>query len=107
MKLYIPDIGDIIKLTESWTFNLHHEYRNADVLKLFGADVDTNYGNADEYTTVSFPTGTELKVQRVYLRKGAGGYSSLTFSIFKSDQTKKKLKFWAKLKDVNNRKSVV
>lgn len=28
MNLYIPEIGDKIKLTEDWTFDLYHEDRN-------------------------------------------------------------------------------
>lgn len=28
MKLYIPELGDMIKLTEDWTFDLYHETRN-------------------------------------------------------------------------------
>ena len=35
MRMYIPQIGDVIKLMEDWEFNLHHENRNKDLLVEF------------------------------------------------------------------------
>lgn len=36
MKLYIPEIGDHLRLTQDWTFTLHGEGRNAKLASLFG-----------------------------------------------------------------------
>jgi hypothetical protein len=67
--------------------------------------------------SVTLPAGTILKVDRIYIRKGQGDYSSITFfaeglgetivpasgqvSARQYDAKKKKLRFWAKLSDVN------
>lgn len=50
----------------------------------------------------TFPVGTILKVDRIYIRKGAGmsEYSSLSFYATLPGQ-KKKFRFFAKLNDVN------
>lgn len=36
MQLYVPEIGDEIRLTNDWTFELHAEYRNEQLAALFG-----------------------------------------------------------------------
>lgn len=36
MKLYVPEIGDIITLKEDWTFDLHAESRNEQLGEHFG-----------------------------------------------------------------------
>lgn len=36
MQLYVPEIGDEIRLTNDWTFELHAEYRNEQLAGLFG-----------------------------------------------------------------------
>lgn len=61
---------------------------------------------------ITLPAGTELTVDRVYIRKGAGDYSSLSFYIAdtplmalkpagKGGFKKGRRRFWAKLADVN------
>lgn len=58
----------------------------------------------------TLPKGTELKIDRIYVRKGKSDYSSLTFNIVntthpflvdKKGKKKGKLRFWATLDDVN------
>lgn len=62
---------------------------------------------ATEAEEVVLPRETQLKVDRIYIRKGASDYSSITFYIMKSPLFEKKTKskskgrFWAKLDDVN------
>lgn len=46
------------------------------------------------------PKGTELKVSRIYIRQGASSYSSVTFYA-KLPGSKKSIRFFAKLRDVN------
>ena len=36
MQLYVPEIGDEIRLTNDWTFELHAEYRNEQLAALLG-----------------------------------------------------------------------
>lgn len=98
MKLFIPDIGDVIKLSAPWTFNLHYEYRCNDLLEHFGFKNNTKTSN--DFEKVTLPVDTELKVDRIYIRKGAGSFSSLTFYA-QIPGVKGKFKFWAKLRDVN------
>lgn len=54
---------------------------------------------------VTLPTGTVLKVDRIYIRRNSREYDSLTFTIKETIAPelvgKKKLRFWAKLHDVN------
>lgn len=69
--------------------------------------------NANDNVPLTLPAGTVLTVDRIYIRKGQGDYSSLTFYIAETshptltrDKTAKGFKkgrkrFWAKLHDVN------
>jgi hypothetical protein len=63
---------------------------------------------------ITLPKNTELKVDRVFIRKGASDYSSITFNISKTDisfltsqrdggtmKKGRKRRFWVKLKDAN------
>lgn len=68
MKMYVPEIGDHVVLTEDWNFILHPESRNQDLGKFFGYsqhwegwindealppmrdfDYKVNYPNYDDY----------------------------------------------------------
>jgi hypothetical protein len=167
MRLWIPDIGDKLRLTEDWTFTLWHAGRNGAIWQALDLDkhpiaIAAAKTRADlwerikvsekqmvrkrstqpwmgfiyEWPTpeleaeskelrasfdalsevsipVTFPKSTELTVDRVYIRKGASEFSSLTFFI--GDSPMKELmpvkkggswpsgqrRFWAKLADVN------
>lgn len=127
-KLYIPEIGDEIVLEQPWSFTLYnpqYESRNNDLLEALcektaelkhysGASFDPIRYTYPEENTVTLPEGTKLKVDRIYIRKGASDYSSLSF--FVTDTSHPKLqpsktvgrgfkkgrkRFWAKLSDVN------
>jgi hypothetical protein len=57
-------------------------------------------------TEVTLPAGTELRVERVYIRLGSyAAYNSITFRVTKSnpDPKLRGARFWAKLKDINGR----
>lgn len=47
---------------------------------------------------VTFPRGTVLEIDRIYIRKNAAEFSSVTFKIREKNKV---LRFWAKLEDVN------
>lgn len=57
-----------------------------------------------EFTNVTLEKGTVLIVDRIYIRKGASGWSSISFFVNEvvHNNKKGKLRFWAKLDDVNN-----
>ena len=139
--MFIPEIGSKIKLTKDWTFMLYAEYRNKrffetlgpqEALKLktktvaqqyYGTEVDAtgkltqraDFTSKVYLTTIS--KNSILQVDRIYIRKGIEGFSSITFLLLdtsdprfaksdkmvpfsKSKQTSK-ARFWAKLEDVN------
>lgn len=76
-KVQIPSVGDVLVLDKPWTFRLFHEYRNETLLALFGQP-DT-MADRKGHTVVTLPRGTELRVDRIYIRKGVKDYDSLTF----------------------------
>lgn len=97
----IPAIGDVVRLASDWKFRLFEEGRNATMLSEIRS-VQTNKWIADSrYWQVTIPAGTELKVDRVYVRAGQrnANYNSVTF---RTRYNGKSVRFWAKLKDVNN-----
>lgn len=54
------------------------------------------------FATVTLPKGTILTTDRIYIRKGISEYSSITFLIRETSIPHKgKIRFWAKLADVN------
>jgi hypothetical protein len=109
-QFLIPDIGTVIKLESDWTFRLYSESRNGTILKFIGREV-TNWRKTMETHLITILAGSELTVDRVYIRKGVSDYSSLTFHLrkngvirFEGKEIKAKGRFWAKLVDVNQMK---
>jgi len=120
MKLFIPAIGDKICLTKAWTFHLHDEKRNAALWSyLFPDDEDIgtySHAYAGDWVggawvrrykykprEITIPKGSVLTVDRLYVRKGAKDFDSISFFLTKDSplKNKKVLRFWAKLNDVN------
>lgn len=114
MQLFIPEIGTRIRLTDDWTFDLHREHRNAGASFLAGWDPPKGYSFSWAYdegepkvAKVTIPKGCILTVDRIYIRKGASDFSSVTFFLRKSKDKAENpfgqgCRFWAKLADVNN-----
>jgi hypothetical protein len=137
MKLNIPEIGTKIKLKEDWKFNLFSEDRNEALVLAATLGVDerdqlqrgktltpflisrgwqdakpTDYWRSF-FKEVTLPKGSILTVDRIYIRKGAANYSSVSFhlnrkSVVVSNEFTKKIaggkgscRFWAKLECVN------
>lgn len=148
MKLYIPEIGDHLRLTADWAFNLQDEYRNKslwDLLDCEHSQENLNHVKSQEVfrdelnrleakmypgnvywgsvdpadfnrrlelydilrnqvtVPVMLPAGSVLSIDRIFIRKGANDWSSLTFFL-KEHPTlsfKKKPRFWVKLLDCN------
>ena len=123
MRVYIPDIGEVLTLAEDWTFTVINERRNAGLAKLmnwtqgtpddyylpFGSRPNPDmaaersgwYGNRRipvEPGPFTIKAGTSLEVDRVYIRQGAKDFSSVSF---KMHVKSKVVRFFAKLDDVN------
>ena len=103
----IPALRSELTLLQPWVFSLFYEYRNDDFAKKI--DKDYSHITGEERwsgsQTVVIPAGTKLTVDRIYIRKGGGGFDSVTFRIKKGSwaggDKKKYGRFWAKLFDVN------
>lgn len=122
MRLFIPKVGDVLTLSESWTFIVWSESRNEKLGTLLGVfDKTKHYREArwkgqenSEYeykgvaevasTTCTLPEDTQLKIDRLYVRKGVTSEcNSVSFFIYNHPNKKfNKVRFWAKLEDVNN-----
>lgn len=129
MNLYIPEVGDELRLLAPWTFDVYNEYRNASLMEFLKDPRQATWANDTNYGVIShvIPAGEILKVDRIYIRKGKGEYSSLTF-LWKGARTQRReeprsltgyggstpsradytvkipakpVRFWAKLADVN------
>jgi hypothetical protein len=85
MRIFIPTIGTHLKLTSDWKFLLHREYRNNDLWEALGLPVpktvDWRYSNSNVTEEVILPKGTVLCVDRIYIRKNAEDFDSISFTI--------------------------
>lgn len=104
MRINILEIGTEIVLSQPWDFDFYAEMRNkglGKVLKVY--DPNTYHWTLPLYQSskVVLPSGTILKVDRIYIRKGRANFSSVTFWA-KLPSEKNSVRFWAKLSDVNN-----
>lgn len=126
MHLFVPDIGTVIRLTDYWGFRLYQEYRNAGIIELMGLFEGQSNRPWQErgplpLAHLRLKPGAELTVDRIYVRQGAGEYSSLSFWVEKgavieelrnprydgSNTIKKRTRFWVKLIDANRIKGLV
>ena len=103
-KMRIPHLGDQIVIEEDWSFHLHSEYRNGSFGRmLFGDDWTWSYQAPGH--DITLPAGTSLTIDRIYIRKGASAFDSVTFNLINYPGKSKKgfgrVRFWAKLDDVN------
>jgi len=128
VKLFIPDVGEELKLVDDWRFTTICEYRNESLFDAFDVPTEERYsrfGDDDHWKRAGFdrynprpasfvlPAGTILKVDRVYIRKGISDYSSLTFLVSQSPEKRvltkkhggsapKAVRFWVKLAETRN-----
>lgn len=102
MLIQIPDVGDTIKILKPWTFRVQNERRNKTLIDVFSSDKpEGNVGRTTIISNVTLPPEIILTVDRVYIRKNANAFSSITFKIKEFPGVKKQIRFWAKLNDVN------
>ena len=106
VRFCVPTLGTKIQLAEDWKFKLYREYRNN---TLYSAITGKSYSWDNDTGTplsVTFPKGTVLSIDRIYVRRGKTEYDSLTFNLIstpheKLQKKKGRVRFWAKLADVN------
>lgn len=134
-RLFIPALGAKLTLAGDWSFTLVEESRNTTLIEHLG-DVGL-LGFREETpgpgrrTTVTYqaklPKGAVLVVDRIFIRKGAEDFDSITFflegaktkaktvkrtavavgpgtrEVFAYDQSlpARKVRFWVKLDDAN------
>jgi hypothetical protein len=112
MRFYIPELGDKICLISPWTFDLWPESRNVDFVRSYTKkyynsvdwsnsewgiqDDNCKWHNKKKLIEVTLPFDTILSISRIYVRKGAKDFSSVSFYHIKGHG-----RFWAKLEDVN------
>lgn len=108
MRLYIPEIGDEIELEKDWDFTLVNEFRNDALLEKFHPEKIKERRSSFDWKsygkpvgTITLPKGTILKIDRIYVRKGASDYSSITFITIPPDKKEKKIRFFASLTEAN------
>lgn len=118
MKLYIPSVGDELKLLADWEPTIQDESRNSTIfeyLEIPGFD-PKRWNNDMPPTKILIPAGEILKIDRIYIRKGKDDFDSVTF-LWKNRRTNPRIehyhngqeyrvprqavRFWAKLNDVN------
>lgn len=95
MKLFIPRVGDKIKLIENWTCSIYSEDRNKRVFEALG--IEAGDDTQENVISITIPKGTVLNFARVYIRAPASDYDSVTLSVEDSPLKKlKKARFWVK-----------
>lgn len=81
-RMYIPSIGDQIRLTKNWSFPLYFEHRNIGLLGRIKPGVSYRYARTDTGSiTATLEAGTVLRVARIYIRQGKSDWDSVTFTV--------------------------
>lgn len=100
-RLFIPQIGNELKLIKNWDCKVFNEYRNSKIFDGLNIDVSA-HNQRDTNIDITFPRGTVLKVSRLYVRAPASSFDSITFSIVSCPiKALNKARFWVKLMDAN------
>ena len=137
MILCMPTVGQKVRVLDGqeWKFKLYSEYRNYGAWEYFseksghrfemersGWHCDFEIDGYENYRAyrdehgeepprrhlpVTLPAESVLTIDRIYLRKGAGEFDSLTFILNGAKIPGKKganarVRFWVKLDDVNS-----
>lgn len=108
--LFVPPLGTRLVLMQPWDFKLYNEQRNATLMALLG---DTRKFSYDpEPINATLPPGTELIIDRYYIKNGMSDFDSVSFRIagvsavaqtysWDPKTSRRQVRFWAKLEDVN------
>lgn len=133
MKINIPKLNSVLRLTKDWKFSVEYERRNDlffhkhfdlkkdqfisqswnhsigkyEPLKVCIRNPKDYYLHDELYEIpnkieVTLPKETELIVDRIYIRKNADKFDSVTFRIKNCSEIKyNKQRFWVKLDQAN------
>jgi len=138
MKLFIPELGTTFKLEKDWEFTLFTEDRNEALYLAAGFKEDTKrsylYSKKERVDrtngcleagwkmdgswifkrNVTLPVGSIITIDRIYIRKGAADFSSISFNLLRRsvnpdyssfakniNSGRGRCRFWVKLKDAN------
>ena len=126
MQLNIPRLKDTLILIEDWSAEIPYEYRNREFLanllqikklsyqeqseiisRFYDNDlVETGWRGlrSNHPNTILIPAGTNLLVERIYIRQGASDFDSVTFRIPKNGcpiNPNMTGRFWVKLPNAN------
>jgi hypothetical protein len=114
MELFIPPLKTKLYLLAPWTFGLHYEKRNRGLWNLlFSPPEMASYPSRwrhgfQDVRLATLEKGTNLVVDRIFIRQGAENYNSVSFRGDVSHMgVIRKVRFWAKLADVNKIKCKV
>jgi hypothetical protein len=100
-RLFIPQVGNQLKLIANWDCKIFNDRLNKKVFSGLNIDV-TGEDSRNSTVDITFPKGTVLKVDRLYVRAPASSYDSITFSIASCPiKSLVKARFWVKLMDAN------
>jgi hypothetical protein len=109
-RLFVPPLGTRLVLTQPWDFRLYNERRNATLMTLMGDQREISYDPQPSHATL--PPGTELIIDRYFIKHGMSDFDSVTFRIkgvssvarsrYASEKpSKRQVRFWVKLEDAN------
>jgi len=114
MKIQIPTVNDIIRLTEEWETAIFFvsSYDNANDAVIATMRPEIKELALGSSVLVKFPAGTIFKIKRLYIRAGStAAFNSLTLlayhipGIAEQELTSKPFalaKFWVKIPEANN-----
>jgi len=120
-EIYIPSIGDKLRLVGSWSFTLQAERRNLQLAKCVEAISQSakrynwecrrsgqSHFQMPDWGIVTLPVDTVLTVDRIYIRKGLNEFDSVSFIINKTTCSDERIaksgpmvRFWVKLEEFN------
>ena len=113
MRLFIPAVGDRIRLVSDWTFKLYPERRNENFAlardpSLKNVTFDYGWRMGPPFDML-LPANTILECSRVYIRSTSKqaitaeeSYDSLTWMVVEDGKALTKQRFWVKLIEANN-----
>lgn len=127
MILCMPTVGQKVRVLDgqTWKFKLYQECRNESLYEFVGrpllpehrrAFFDDFVGGEEafragsrelKHINVELHAGSVLTIDRIYIRKGAGDFDSVTFILNNAKLPGKKgaaarVRFWVKLDDINS-----
>lgn len=102
-----PDLAETLttrraEAHERWARAREARTATADEIRALGEAM-----HAARNTQVTLPAGSELSIDRIYIRRGVSEYSSITFNLTRTTHAafqgkgKGRKRFWAKLAEVN------